>query len=138
MNKFNAVIVGGLAAFGATAVAAQDAQPGVPPSTADVHASHEAPAADAAAEAQAEGEIQVAISPQDIDNFAKAAVKLREVQADTSLDEAQKQAAMTAAVEENNLDTVKFNAIAEASQTNPELRQRVELALAQQQQQQGR
>jgi hypothetical protein len=133
MKKLNAALVSAIAVFGTSVALAQDAAPGAPPSSSDIHSAEPAPPQGPPAGAQAEGETQIAITPQDIDNFAKAAIELNQIQADGSLDETQKQAAMTAAVESNNLDPVKFNAIAQASKTNAELQQRVQAAISQQQ-----
>lgn len=119
MNNINPLVMGAAALLGASGVSAQTA-PQTPPAT-------DTPAAPA--------EQKVTITPQDIDNFAKAVIAVNEIQKDPSLDKDQKQTAMTAAVESSDLDTFKFNTIVQASETNAELKQRVQLAINKQQQQ---
>lgn len=125
MKKFNAVVISTVAVFGTSGALAQTGAP----ATAD------APSTSQPAEAEAQGETKVSITPQDIDNFAKAVIKVNQIEADASLDQAQKQTAMNAAVENSGLEPYKFNTIVQASQTHPELKQRVQLAIAQRQQQ---
>jgi len=123
MKNMNRMMIGAAALLGASAASAQTA-PQAPPA-ADTPAATPAPPA----------EEKVTITPQDIDNFAKAVIAVNEIQKDPSLDTEQKQTAMTAAVESSNLDTFKFNTIVQESETNAELKQRVQLAISQQQQQ---
>jgi hypothetical protein len=72
----------------------------------------------------------VEVSDADIDNFAKATVKLREIQADTSLADDAKQSAMVAAVAEVNLDAAKYNAIGRAAQADATLRTKIQTAMS--------
>ena len=118
MKNRYAFMIGATALFGASAALAQTAPP----------------AADAPAVAP--DEQKVTITPQDIDNFAKAVIAVNEIQKDPALDKEQKQTAMAAAVESRDLDTFKFNTIIQASETNAELKQRVQLAINQHQQRQ--
>ncbi len=120
MKYVNTLMISAAALMGASAASAQTTTP----------------ATDARSAApQAPEETKVTITPQDIDNFAKAVIEVNKIQTDASLDKDQKQTAMTAAVEQSNLDPFKFNTIVQASETNAELKQRVQLAITQQQQQ---
>ena len=105
--------------------AAPDA--GAPDTTAEP-----APAPDAASEPAppADPVAAVDVSDAEIDSFAKATVKLQEIQADATIAEDQKQAAMQAAVAEVGLDPAKYNAIGKAAQADPELRAKVQTAMA--------
>jgi len=129
MKKINGVLISAVAMFGTSTALAQADAPDNPP------APSEAEVPTQPAEGEAQEQTQVAITPQDIDNFAKAVIEVNKIQADTSLDQSQKQTAMAEAVEKSDLDPYKFNTIVEASQTNPELQQRVQVAIAQHQQQ---
>lgn len=95
------------------AAAAQD----VAPSGDAAAAQDVAPAGEAAA--------AVDVTDAEVESFAKATVKLQEIDADTSLEGDQKQAAMAAAVQEAGLDPVKYNQIAQAVGTDTTLRAKV-------------
>ena len=89
-----------------------------------------APAPDAAAAAQdvapaGEAAAAVDVTDAEVESFAKATVKLQEIDADASLEGDQKQAAMAAAVQEVGLDPVKYNQIAQAVGTDTALRAKV-------------
>jgi ABC-type Na+ efflux pump permease subunit len=89
-----------------------------------------APAPDAAAAAQdvapaGEAAAAVDVSDAEVESFAKATVKLQEIDGDASLEGDQKQAAMAAAVQEAGLDPVKYNEIAQAVGTDTALRAKV-------------
>lgn len=127
MKNINAIMISAIAILGASSASAQTETRAAPA------AATEAPSATPSPEAQ--GQTQVRITPQDIDNFAKAVIEVNKIQADTSLDKTQKQTAMTAAVQKSDLDAFKFNTMVQASKTNAELKQRVQLAIAQQQKQ---
>lgn len=90
----------------------------------------QSPPPDGAAAAQdvapaAEAAVAVAVTDAEVESFAKATLKLREIDADTSVEGDRKQAAMAAAVEEAGLDPVKYNQIAQAVGTDTALRARV-------------
>lgn len=70
------------------------------------------------------------VTEAEIDSFAKATVKLQEIQADATIAADLKQGAMQAAVTESGLDPEKYNAIGKAVQADPELRARVQTAMA--------
>lgn len=89
-----------------------------------------APAPDGAAAAQdvapaGEAAASVEVTDAEVERFAKATVKLQEIDGDASLAGDQKQAAMAAAVEEAGLDPVKYNQIAQAVGTDTALRAKV-------------
>lgn len=84
--------------------------------------------------AAAEGQAQITIQQQDIENFAKSVLEFEEIDQNAALNEEEKQVAKLSVVEGNDLDPVKFNAIANASQTNDELRQLLQVAIANEQQ----
>lgn len=110
MKKTLALALGGLMlAGGATSALAQDAPaPGA------------APQADAAS---------AAISDADIQAYASVAVKLNEISGNAALSEADKNAQMAAAVQASGLDIAKFNAITEASKSDPALQQKIQDAM---------
>jgi hypothetical protein len=91
-----------------------------------------APAPDGATSAPAEAAPAqpTEFTDQQIDSFGQAIVKIQDVSADATLDETQKQERMVAIVQEEGLDPQTFNAIGSAAQSDPELQQRVQLALA--------
>ena len=81
------------------------------------------PAIDAAADA-------ATITDAEIDQYAQAAVAISELQNDASLDAAARQSGAVAALEQSGLAPERFNEISDASRTDPELAQRVQLAIA--------
>jgi hypothetical protein len=88
------------------------------------------PATPAGPAAPASAPLAVAdVSEAEIDSFAKATVKLQEIQADTTIAADQKQAAMQAAVTAAGLDPQKYNAIGKAAQADPGLRAKVQTAM---------
>ena len=134
------------------AASASHAQPAEEPTGAiaepEAHAGHAGPAAsaDAAAGPAAPAESAAPAGPAapaaaapiaaatvteaEVDSFAKATVKLQAIQADATIAADMKQAVMQAAVTESGLDPAKYNAIGKAVQADPELRARVQTALA--------
>lgn len=114
----------------APADAADDAAP--PEASAGASADAAAPADEAAptpsAEAAAAGAANV--TDADIENFAKATVKLQAIQADTAIAADQKQTAMAAAVAEVGLDPAKYNAIGKAAAADATLRAKVQTAMS--------
>lgn len=69
-------------------------------------------------------------TPEEIASFAKAATKIGDIQQSTTLDDSQKQVAMAAAVKESGLDVTRFNAMSQATRTDPALQKQVQAALA--------
>src|SRR3546814_17358471 len=65
------------------------------------------------------------VSDADIQKFAKAAVELEQIKADTAVPEESKQPLMLAAVKKQGLDPEKFNSIAQAAQADPTLQQKI-------------
>lgn len=70
------------------------------------------------------------VTDADIDSFAQATVRLQQIQADATIADDEKQVAMQAAVTESGLDPEKYNAIGRAAQDDPELRAKVQTAMA--------
>src|SRR3546814_125266 len=68
------------------------------------------------------------VSDADIQKFAKAAVELEQIKADTAVPEESKQPLMLAAVQKQGLDPEKFNSIAQAAQADPTLQQKIQAA----------
>jgi len=106
-----------------------------PAPSADAAAGPAAPAESAApagpaAPAAAAPVTAAAVTEAEVDSFAKATVKLQAIQADATIAADMKQAVMQAAVTESGLDPAKYNAIGKAVQADPELRARVQTALA--------
>ncbi|WP_148276459.1 DUF4168 domain-containing protein [Sphingobium sp. SYK-6] len=62
----------------------------------------------------------------DLKAFARAAIEASKIQQDATVPAEEKQPKMLAAVQAQGLDPVKFNEIAQASQANPTLRQRIQ------------
>lgn len=113
--KFAAIPVLALFITGGVAVA-QDAGP--PPPT----ASQPAPEAPAA---------QQNYSDAQVDSFAQAVVKVQEIQADATIEQEAKQTAMVAAVEDAGLDPQTYNSMSQAAQQDPQLLERIQLAVTQ-------
>jgi hypothetical protein len=57
-------------------------------------------------------------------------VKIQDVAADATIDETQKQTQMVAIVQSEGLDPETFNAIGAASQSDPAVQERVQIAFA--------
>jgi hypothetical protein len=89
-----------------------------------------APAGPAAPAAAAAPIAAATVTEAEVDSFAKATVKLQAIQADATIAADLKQAVMQAAVTEAGLDPAKYNAIGKAVQVDPELRARVQTAMA--------
>lgn len=68
------------------------------------------------------------ISDDQVDRFALAVLKVQQIARDTAVDEQQKQAKMMAAVQESGMAPQEFQAIAMGSQSDPELKQRIQTA----------
>lgn len=121
-------------AFAAAPAFAQSTEPTSDPAAAEAEASPAeaaAPASDAAAPADAAAPVDAAqVSDTDIDNFAKATVKLQAIQEDAAIAADQKQTAMAAAVAEVGLDPVKYNAIGKAAAADATLRAKVQTAMS--------
>lgn len=66
----------------------------------------------------------------DLKAFARAAIAANKIQQDAAVPAAEKQPKMLAAVQAEGLDPAKFNAIAQASQSDPALKQRIQAAAA--------
>jgi O6-methylguanine-DNA--protein-cysteine methyltransferase len=116
MKRVLVMALGG--ALCSTMAYAQSADPAGPPAPDGAAAAQDvAPAGEAAA--------AVDVTDAEVESFAKATVKLQEIDADTSLEGEQKQAAMAAAVQETGLDPVKYNQIAQAVGTDTALRAKV-------------
>lgn len=77
---------------------------------------------------------QGSFTQDDIQKFAKSVLEVNKIQADTATPAADKQAKMLAAVQKNGLDPAKFDAIAQAAQSDPDLRKQIQIAAASQQQ----
>lgn len=131
--------------FAATAAHAQPAAdpataPESPETTSEVDAATPPDAADPAADAASApadavpadtaAAASVAVTDAEIDSFAKATVKLQEIQADTAIAEDQKQTAMAAAVAEAGLDPAKYNEIGKAVASDATLRAKVQTAMS--------
>lgn len=121
MKKAFALVTGavGMMAMAPLAVA-QEAPPADPAASAGQAAP--APAAPASS-----------FTDQEIQAYATVAVELNKIQADASVSEADKQSQMAAAVQKSGLDIAKFNAITDASKTDPALQQKLRDAVPQSQ-----
>lgn len=70
-------------------------------------------------------------SDAQVDSFATAVVKVQEIEADAAIEQEAKQTAMVAAVEESGLDPQTYNSMSQAAQQDPQLLERIQLAVAQ-------
>lgn len=70
-------------------------------------------------------------SDAEIQTYAGVAAQINKIQSDAAIPEADKQAQMAAAVQKSGLDVAKFNAITEASKTDPVLQQKLQAAVRQ-------
>ena len=82
------------------------------------------PAPQANATAQAEANF----SDGEVKQFASAALAVQQIRADTATTDADKQPKMAAAVQASGLTPQRFNEIAQASQNDAELTQRIQAA----------
>lgn len=142
MKKVAFLIASGLM-FSAASVSAQDAAP--PPADTATDAAAPADTAtdtatDAAADTATDAAAPATAAPADpaaatftedqIQSYASALVKIQEVSGDATLDDAGKQAKMVAIVNEVGLDPQTFNAIGQATQTNPDIQSKVQAAVS--------
>lgn len=115
-------------ALGTTAALAQEAPQAPAPASQSAPPSEPAPASPPAAATAAPA--AASFTDTDVDQFASAALAVQEIQKDTSVADADKQAKMASAVTSSGLSAEKFNAIATASQSDPALMKRIQLAAA--------
>ncbi|MEW4466853.1 DUF4168 domain-containing protein [Parasphingorhabdus sp. JC815] len=113
--------------FVAGAAVAQD--------TAPAAADNQAQSATSATEAPQAAEAtpttnSASVTDSEVDLFALAAMKVEKIAADETLDQTQKQASMSSAVQDTGLAPQRFNEIAIALQTDQALNERVQLAAA--------
>jgi len=124
MKVLHATILLSMASFGSMAIAQDTAQdPAAPPPASAEPAAppaSEAPPAAAAAP----------VSDAEVQQYASALAAINQVQQDTTVTEADKQQAMLAKVQETGLAPQRFNEITQASQSDPQLQQRIQTAMA--------
>ena len=114
------------------ALPAESAAPATPAEPAVSDAPADAAPAAVPAEPAAPAIAAADVSEAEIESFARATVELQAIQADATITADQKQAAMQAAVTGAGLDPAKYNAIGKAAQADPELRAKVQTAMARQ------
>jgi hypothetical protein len=114
------------------ATPAEAAEPARPAAPADPTSDTAIPAEPATPAEPAQPAVATAgdVTEADIDSFAKATVRLQEIEADAAIAADAKQQAMVAAVAEAGLDPAKYNAIGRAAQADPELRAKVQTAMS--------
>ncbi len=83
------------------------------------------------AQAQMGAQAQTDFTDTQIGNYAKAATKIRGVQQDATMEDSAKQAKMMEIVTTSGLEPATFNAISRQMQTDAELKEKVQLAIAQ-------
>jgi hypothetical protein len=97
-------------------------------------AAQEAPPPSAGAqaqpEAQAGAQASATVSDEEVDRFALAALMVEQIAADEAMEQEQKQVTMAAAVQQTGLEPQRFNEIAEATQTDQQLNERIQVAAA--------
>ncbi|MEN7537901.1 DUF4168 domain-containing protein [Aurantiacibacter flavus] len=86
--------------------------------------------ADSAAEAEAPAADAATFTDEEIGMYAEAAVEISELHGDASLDAEARQNGALAVLEQSGLAPERFNEISDAARTDPELAQRVQLAIA--------
>ncbi|WP_137680807.1 DUF4168 domain-containing protein [Aurantiacibacter suaedae] len=86
--------------------------------------------ADSTAGAQAPMTDAASFTDEEIGIYAEAAVEISELHGDASLDAEARQNAALAVLEQSGLAPQRFNEISDAARSNPELAQRVQLAIA--------
>jgi len=113
MDRFvKMAVVSAACALGTTGAMAQAASQSTPP----------------AATTPPAGAATTAYTDADIDSFATAAIAVQKIQQDATVPDAEKQTKMASAVTSSGLTAEKFNAIAQASQSDPALMKRIQTA----------
>jgi heme-binding NEAT domain protein len=122
---------------GAAAPAQPDtaAPPATPPAPTPDSNAPPAPDAGTPAPAAAPGTgataaTSVQVSDAEVDQFAKATVKVQKINDDAKLDTSAKQTKMAAAVKDAGLDPARYNEIAQAIPNDDALRSKVQVAMA--------
>jgi len=120
MMKFrHAVLLAGATLIATPALAQDTAAPAAPAPEAAPQASTAAPAT---------------VTDAELKQFAKAALAVDKVSKDTAVPAADKQKKMAEAVSGSGLPPARFNEIAQASQADPTLQQKVQAAIVAEQQ----
>jgi len=109
------------------------AQTQAAPAPAPAPAQTAAPVAAAAPAPAATAAAQAAVSDEEVSKFASAALAVDKLQKDATIADADKQAKMASAVQVAGLEPKRFNAIAQAVQTDTALKARVTAEFARQQ-----
>lgn len=131
-------------AFAATAAQAQDypadqdaAQPATPDTAPDQSATPDQGLPDAQpqdalppSDAGAPPAASSAVTDAEVSSYAQAAVKVQEIAKDAALPDDAKQQQMASAVTASGLEPQRFNEISQAIGADPELRARVQTAMA--------
>jgi len=89
-----------------------------------------APASTPAPGADTSAPSTIQVSDTEVDQFAKATIKVQKIDTDAKLDTDAKQAKMAAAVKSSGLDPARYNEIAKAIPTDDALRSKVQVAMA--------
>jgi hypothetical protein len=89
-----------------------------------------------AAQADANAQTDAKFTDAEVKQFASAALAVQQIREDTATSDADKQPKMAAAVQQSGLTPQRFNEIAQASQNDPALTERIQTAAAAAQQQQ--
>lgn len=126
--KLFAALVGAGSLLAGSAVLAQDAPGPAGPGPADPGPAAPGPAAPSA-EAQPGAQAND-FSDAEIQSFAEAAVQIQELASDPAADQAAIQEQAEAIVAESGLTPESYNEIAQATQSDPEVAERVQLAVA--------
>jgi hypothetical protein len=88
------------------------------------------PAEAALPPAGADAGLGVQVTDQEVDSFAEATIRVQAIDADTTLDDQEKNTQMAQAVTESGLDPARYNEIGRAAMTDDELRSKVQTAMA--------
>ncbi len=133
MNTLKTLASGALL-LAAVSVSAQDAPDEIDPAHMDTPQAEEAiPAGEAEvakADIAADAAVETDFTDEQITAFVGAAMEIRGLDPERTLEGAQRQAQAEGIVAEHGLDPETYNAIGVAAQSDPEVAQRVQLAIA--------
>jgi hypothetical protein len=110
--------------------APEGALPSQPAPDTSAPAPQSAPPSVAAPDAGAAAQATTSVSDAEVDQFARATVKVQKINADTKLDESAKQKQMADAVKAAGMDPARFNEIGKAIASDTALRAKVQMAMA--------
>lgn len=127
--KISVILAAGAGLVAAPALGQTSAAPATAPSQQPAAPAASAPAAAEPAAPAPAADAQAGFSPEEITAYAKAAMRISDIQKDAALNEEQRQKEMSAAVNNSGLAVDRFNAISQASQSDPAVKKRISTAI---------